>query len=307
MTGEEKEPKPGRPLYVVADDAAVDARRDEGILRCLDAGLVRNVSVLAHGPHLEDFAGALGERPGVGIALHLNLTWDRPLSSATASLTDNEGAFLETKQSFWSRCCTDGVDPADVHAEAKAQLERLREAGLEPTGVNGHNHVHVLPGVREGVARLMADDPGLRWWRTLRPAPPPLDAAPVAGPPLPAPITNTDSDADALDTLGEPVLAAFAAHSAAAKAVLGTGIAAAGRFAGLRFSESPDLDTLLSELAACGTSTVELMVHPGDCAGDSVPYSGLEGRERECRLLSDGATLAAVEAEGWRPASFADA
>jgi predicted glycoside hydrolase/deacetylase ChbG (UPF0249 family) len=62
--------------------------------------------------------------------------------------------------------------PEEVERELRAQVGRLRSVGLDPVHANGHQHLHVLPGVFPRVLRIAADE-GIGYLRIPREAPRP--------------------------------------------------------------------------------------------------------------------------------------
>ena len=280
-----------RSLLVVADDGGVDARRDHGILDVLDGGLVRNVAVLANGSHAESLAAGLRAFPGVSVVLHLNLTEGAPLAGPAPSLTGPDGEFLGDKRSFWDRAHGGGVDPADVAREAAAQVARLREWGLDPVGLNGHNHVHVLPGVREGVARLLASDRALRWIRIPAEPEPPPDApgGPVEEPSMPHDPGDLDETGKRMVRFGHRALGSLRALSLRTVLRLPEGVRFPDAFLGFAFANTGSAAVLEAGLRTVAGRVVELMVHPGRSFADSpLPFSRDPAREAERRGRPSG-------------------
>ncbi len=74
-------------------------------------------------------------------------------------------AALEATTNHWS--------PAEVEAEIEAQLSRFRElsGGIDPRHIDGHNHVHVLPVVREALAAVLTRRHGRYYIRPFREPP----------------------------------------------------------------------------------------------------------------------------------------
>ncbi|KAF7483563.1 Hypothetical predicted protein [Marmota monax] len=157
-------------LVVTADDFGYCPRRDEGIVEAFLAGTVTSVSLLVNGAAAES-AAELARRHSIPTGLHANLSEGRPVGPArqgASSLLSREGFFLG-KMGFREavaagdvalpqvrRCgcrrmhaLTPKLSPeVTVREELEAQLSRFRELlGRDPTHVDGHQHVHVLPGV----------------------------------------------------------------------------------------------------------------------------------------------------------------
>lgn len=158
-------------LVVTADDFGYCPRRDEGIVEAFLAGAVTSVSLLVNGAATES-AAELARRHSIPTGLHANLSEGRPVGPArrgASSLLGPEGFFLG-KMGFReavaagdvdlpqvrSRSCrrmlarTPRAPPGgycEVREELEAQLSCFRELmGRAPTHVDGHQHVHVLPG-----------------------------------------------------------------------------------------------------------------------------------------------------------------
>ena len=140
-------------LVVNADDGGLAESTDDAILRCAARGIVRAASVVAAGPTAARFV-ARAQDAGLELGLHVNLTEGPALGGPAPTLTDEAGRLRGPKDAVWVRA----LDGAEVRAEVLAQWQRLLELGCEPTHVDGHNHVHVLPLVREALLEL---DPSL--------------------------------------------------------------------------------------------------------------------------------------------------
>jgi hypothetical protein len=155
-------------LIVNADDFGLTRGVSRGILEAHRRGIVTSTTALASGapePELDAEAAGL---PGLGIGLHVNLTWGRPLSPAAAvpSLVDGDGRFLRDPRAAAARATAD-----DIRREAEAQLEAFeRRFGRAPTHLDSHHHVHRLAGVMDAIVGVAAaaklpvrsQDPGFR-------------------------------------------------------------------------------------------------------------------------------------------------
>ncbi|XP_032953583.1 carbohydrate deacetylase isoform X5 [Rhinolophus ferrumequinum] len=144
-------------LVVTADDFGYCPRRDEGIVEAFLAGAVTSVSLLVNGAAAES-AAELARRHQIPTGLHANLSEGRPVGSArhgASSLLSPEGFFLG-KMGFREAVAAGDVALPQVREELEAQLGRFRELlGRNPTHVDGHQHVHVLPGVCQVFAEVL--------------------------------------------------------------------------------------------------------------------------------------------------------
>ncbi|KAM5273560.1 carbohydrate deacetylase [Ctenodactylus gundi] len=149
--------QPRARMVVTADDFGYCPRRDEGIVEAFLAGTVTSVSLLVNGAAAES-AAELALRHGIPAGLHANLSEGRPVGRSrpgASSLLGPEGFFLG-KMGFREAVAAGDVALPQVREELEAQLGRFRELlGRAPTHVDGHQHVHVLPGVCQVFAEAL--------------------------------------------------------------------------------------------------------------------------------------------------------
>ncbi|MBC8134907.1 MAG: ChbG/HpnK family deacetylase [Fibrella sp.] len=134
-------------LVVRADDAGSVAEANWGVRQCVEAGTVRNVSLMATG-FAADEAGwhlareTLADRPGVAVGLHvcLNAEWERcpfrpvlPPEKVPTLVTD-AGHFLPMPGDLKAR----GFSVDEAMAEVAAQCELLRKKGFALSYLDEH-------------------------------------------------------------------------------------------------------------------------------------------------------------------------
>ena len=97
-------------------------------------------------------------RPGLAVGVHLVLTEHRPLigASAAASLVEPDGRFPPHLKQLLGKRLRGRVSLAEVRLELDAQIRRVQRAGIAVSHLDGHQHVHVLPGIAGIVAELAA-------------------------------------------------------------------------------------------------------------------------------------------------------
>jgi len=88
--------------------------------------------------------------------VHLNLGDGAPVAEpgSVMSLLDGQGKFAGGPESLLLRRARRGLLLAEVEREWDAQIRKVREAGIRPTHLDGHKHVHMLPGLFEIALRL---------------------------------------------------------------------------------------------------------------------------------------------------------
>ena len=143
-----------RTLTLCADDFGLTPGISSGISALAHARRLSWVSCIANADHWKAGAALAAHWPGsVELGLHINLTEGRPLSAALAKLWPE----LPTLPILIARAHLGLLPLTAVRQEIEAQLAAFRvSAGGVPRFLDGHQHVHHLPGVREIVLELAA-------------------------------------------------------------------------------------------------------------------------------------------------------
>ncbi|MER9946962.1 ChbG/HpnK family deacetylase [Mesorhizobium sp. M0047] len=162
-----------RRIRLIADDYGLAPGVSDGILDLLDRGRLTGTSCMSGFPEWPKEAARIKPLCGhVAVGLHLTLT-DQPAVTGRSSLAP-EGR-LPPLRTLALPILRGRVNDRDVHAELDAQYSRLVEAlGRRPDFIDGHQHVHFLPVVRNWLrARLgeESDKPALRGAPVLTAAP----------------------------------------------------------------------------------------------------------------------------------------
>jgi predicted glycoside hydrolase/deacetylase ChbG (UPF0249 family) len=142
-------------LIVNADDFGISEAVNRGIVDAHDRGIVTSTSLMATGPAFEHAVELARSRPGLAVGVHLTLTEQRPLTSELGFVTANGTLPRHTVQ-LLRQILGKRVSLPHVHRELDAQIRRVRAAGIAISHLDGHQHVHVLPGVTGVVADLAA-------------------------------------------------------------------------------------------------------------------------------------------------------
>jgi len=144
-------------LIVNADDFGIAEAVNRGIAEAHDRGIVTSASIMATGQSFEHAVALARQRPNLGIGVHLVLTEQRPLAGAhVPTLVGADGSFASHAVELAGRQLSARISLRDVKVELDAQIRRVRAAGLAVTHLDGHQHVHVLPGVARVVVELAA-------------------------------------------------------------------------------------------------------------------------------------------------------
>lgn len=162
-------------IILHSDDLGITARATEQVLDSWRSGALDSFSIIANGDATRKIPGALMATPELRarIAVHFNLTEGR--SSAAAEqvplLVDRSGQLRHTFGSLLQNIIFSLPSRRrellrQINKECAAQIVEVRSLcpGREITAVDGHNHIHMIPGVFAEVARAAyaADIPFIR-------------------------------------------------------------------------------------------------------------------------------------------------
>jgi hopanoid biosynthesis associated protein HpnK len=143
-------------LIVNADDLGWTEGVNRGIVEAHRRGLVTSTSLLANG---RAFASALAVKrnhPELGIGVHLNLSDGPPTAPAerVCGLLNASGELESGPESLLLRMAKRSLALEEVEREWDAQIGKVKSAGIHLTHLDGHKHVHMLPGLFAVALRL---------------------------------------------------------------------------------------------------------------------------------------------------------
>ncbi len=146
-------------LIVNADDLGWTDGVNRGILEAFHHGIVTSTSLLANGAAFAGGVEAAHSAPGLGVGVHLNLSDGPPTADreTVTTLLNDDGAFAGGPESLLLRRARGGLSLAEVENEWDAQIQKVRDAGIAPTHLDGHKHVHMLPVQARGLKFLARD------------------------------------------------------------------------------------------------------------------------------------------------------
>ncbi len=145
-----------RNLIVNADDLGWTAGVNRGIAEAHRNGIVTSASLLANGEAFAEAVELARDTGGLGMGIHLNLNDGPPVAprASVPSLVNEAGEFEGGPDGLLLKIATRGLSLREVELEWNAQISKVRDAGIEPTHLDGHKHVHMLPGLFEIALRL---------------------------------------------------------------------------------------------------------------------------------------------------------
>jgi predicted glycoside hydrolase/deacetylase ChbG (UPF0249 family) len=154
-------------FVLIADDFGLVDGVSRSILELLAAGRLSGTSVMANMPGAAELGVDLAAfRQRADLGLHLTLTLGRPLGPMPVLCP---GGAFPAFGPLARRALAGGFLAGAARAELEAEIARQVEAyatavGELPGHVDGHQHVHVLPGIRSALLAVIARTPGWRPW-----------------------------------------------------------------------------------------------------------------------------------------------
>jgi predicted glycoside hydrolase/deacetylase ChbG (UPF0249 family) len=280
-------------LIVNADDLGWSEGVNRGIAEAHGNGIVTSASLLANGAAFVLAAEMARTTPGLGVGVHLNLSDGKPAAEpeTVTSLLNDEGEFAGSPEGLLLRIARRAVQLGEVEREWDAQIARVRDVGIAPTHLDGHKHVHMLPGLFE-IALRLAKRHGIAAIRVANEESS-LRTALAAGPDKHAGIVMRQG----VQARGLKLLARDAREMAER-----AGISTADYFCGIAQTGELTRAGVARLLRSLPEGTTELMTHPGyrDEALKNSATRLQESREEEVRILTDMAIRNVVASEGIR-------
>ncbi len=145
-----KAPSLNKNSALTADDWGLSAGVNQGILELARAGVIRRVSMMAGCAHLETGLEELLKISGLELGLHFNLTYGRRLSGGES---ESPGEVFTD----WLRPGARAAEGPAVRAELQAQLARLSSLKIPIGYLDGHHHIHLVPGMIDELAPVLKE------------------------------------------------------------------------------------------------------------------------------------------------------
>ncbi len=262
-----------RSLIVNADDFGLCREISKGIIKAYSEGIVTATSVVVNGRYFKEGIPLLKDS-GIDAGVHLTFTGgERPVSGVVPGLVDGSGLFLKSYREVIPRIVLGRFDRNALEKELSEQIVILRDNHISVSHIDSHQHLHLLPGVRNMVIRL-ARKFEIKWIRVPR-------------------SKGTGMKGLGIDVLGRALKSKLRVQ----------GIGFTGRFIGLENGGHMDearLSTLLKNIDSNGIT--ELMVHPGYDA--SADYDWGYAWEDELKTLTSGTIKELIEKTGIKLTNF---
>jgi chitin disaccharide deacetylase len=281
-----------RNLIVNADDLGWTAGVNRGIAEAHRNGIVTSASLLANGQAFAEAAELARATRGLGVGVHLNLNDGPPVAprQSVPGLVNDAGEFEGGPDGLLLRIAMRGLSMREVEIEWEAQISKVCKAGVAPTHLDGHKHVHMLPGLFE-IALRLAKRHGIGAIRVSHEASS-LRAALSTGDIRAAMVLKQGVQARGLKLLARD------AREQAERA----GVSTVDYFCGIAQTGELTKQGVARLLRSLPEGTTELMCHPGytDDALRKTATRLQASREKELEILTDPEIRNLVASQGIR-------
>ena len=137
-------------LIINADDFGYSKSRDLNILSLFRSGCISQTSLMVNGVSARE-ALVLADAAGLPVGIHINVTEGKPVLDIknVKSLLTADGVF-RGKMGFRAALTRGAINLHELEAEIQAQFSIFKTySRYLPTHADGHQHIHILPFVRE--------------------------------------------------------------------------------------------------------------------------------------------------------------
>ena len=251
-----------RKLVVNADDFGFTRDVNQGIIEAHRRGILTATTIMSVGAEFEDAVRLARENPTLDIGVHLVLVGEPPFPNTVAELT--RAVMLRRIR---------------IYEELSAQVQRVLDAGLQPSHLDTHKHTHLLPPVLNAVARV-SQDFKIPWVRR------PFDFPLAPG---------------GISWRKRAVSRAFGVVRGRFERVLARhGCRSTDHFAGFQITGKFDASDVAALIRSLPEGSTEFMCHPGLCTDElrAARTRLKESREEELRALTSPEVRAALEESG---------
>jgi hopanoid biosynthesis associated protein HpnK len=279
-------------IIVNADDFGLSPGINRGILSGFNDGILTSTTMLANLPAFDDAVDVARDNPDLPVGVHLSLLWGPPVTDAAKipSLVDRSGDLLRSAGQLAARHYTGRLDVDEIEREFTNQIRKVKDAGLRPTHVDTHKHIHGLPLVRRALIKVVREQ-GIERVRLPREQ---------------GPLRKRDRTALPWKArVKRRLIGSLCRH--AERELHAAGIRTTDHFVGIAHTARLDTAALAGILQSLEEGVTEIMCHPGYIDDEMRRYAGVPPhREIELAALKDARIRADIEAGAIRLSHFGD-
>jgi predicted glycoside hydrolase/deacetylase ChbG (UPF0249 family) len=145
-----------RILITNADDMGYTRGVNQAIAQCFAAGMLRSSTLMANGAAFDDAIALARNSEDLDVGVHLVLTELPPVSSQgkICGLVDEGGYLPGTVGELMLSLLAGRINKEALRQELSSQITKVLDHGVQPSHLDTHKHVHVVPQILEVVVEL---------------------------------------------------------------------------------------------------------------------------------------------------------
>jgi predicted glycoside hydrolase/deacetylase ChbG (UPF0249 family) len=143
-------------VIINADDFGLAQGVNEGIIKAHREGILTSATLMANMPGFDQAVEMAGANPKMGVGVHLNILRGQPVAPApkVSGLLSKELRFIPSVSKLLRRIALRRISFDEVEREFRAQLEKVKEAGIDPSHIDSEKHIHMIRPLFQIVLKL---------------------------------------------------------------------------------------------------------------------------------------------------------
>ncbi|NVN89691.1 MAG: hopanoid biosynthesis-associated protein HpnK [Desulfuromonadales bacterium] len=144
-------------LIITSDDFGLSGGVNRAVEKAWQDGILTCASIMPAGRAFEEAVEIAGHNPGLQVGLHLTLVQGRSVLAPDKipDLVDEQGHFPNNPITAGMRYFFDKKLRNQLEREIRAQIERVRDAGIALSHIDGHLNIHLHPTIFSLLADMM--------------------------------------------------------------------------------------------------------------------------------------------------------
>lgn len=147
-------------VIINADDFGASPEVNRAIEECINKSLITSSTIMAGGKAFDEAISIAKQHPEISFGVHLTLDEFYSLTVHPVlkkyGIIDDNGQFIKGAYRKISKYPKELVDA--ISDEWIAQIDRVKSAGINVSHVDSHHHVHVNPGLKSAVFKVMSSE-----------------------------------------------------------------------------------------------------------------------------------------------------
>lgn len=149
-----------------ADDFGMSKAFNTAVLEGYQKGILKSTSLVANGAaFVEAIKKIIPQAPDLGVGVHLNVIEGKSLTKDLRELTDANGNFNLSYGQMIIKSYKNKEYLNQLEVEFRAQIEKIKNVGINITHIDSHVHTHAIPPMFKLVCKL-AKEYGIKQIRT---------------------------------------------------------------------------------------------------------------------------------------------